>query len=59
MKEILPQYEVKIKELEVSSRELAGNSATKAENDRFIDETQAVQNDFNAITQSVKTAKSK
>jgi hypothetical protein len=59
MIEMLPQYEVKVNELEAISRELALNSKDKAESDKFINETQILQNDFNVLKVSVETAKSK
>ena len=59
MIEMLPQYEVKINELAETSRELAQNAKNKAESDKFINETQTLQNDFNVLKLSVETAKSK
>ena len=59
MIEMLPQYEVKINELAEISRELAQNAKNKAESDKFINETQTLQNDFNVLKLSVETAKSK
>jgi hypothetical protein len=59
MIEMLPQYEVKINELVETSRELAQNAKNKAESDKFINETQTLQNDFNILKLSVETAKSK
>lgn len=56
---MLPHYEVKINELEASSQELAKNSEKKAEREKFLNETQTLQNDFSELKLAVEAAQSK
>ena len=56
---MLPEYEVKMDEMDETSRELAQNSKTKPESDKYINENQTLQNDFNNVKLAIETAKSK
>ena len=56
---MLPEYEVKMKEMDETSQELAQNAKTKPESDQFVNENQTLQDDFNDVKLSVETAKSK
>jgi hypothetical protein len=59
MIEMLPEYEVKMKEMDETSQELAQNAKTKPESEQFVNENQTLQDDFNDVKLSVETAKSK
>lgn len=56
---MLPKYEGRVRELGAMSQQLSRNSKNKTESEKYIQEYQELQKDFNEIKMSTESSKSK